>query len=70
MYKMPVNMLRAKRAAAYLGIGESTFWRWVSIGKLPKGIVFSPGVTAWKKEWLDDFITQAADGGKKGDRHE
>ena len=70
MNQLPVKMFRAKDAAAYLGIGESTFWRWVSLGKLPKGKALSAGVTAWKKEWLDDFISQAADGGKKGERHD
>lgn len=29
--------MRAADAAKYLGIALSTFWRWVSQGRLPKG---------------------------------
>ena len=31
------RVLRAKDAAAFLALGESTFWRWAKDGRLPKG---------------------------------
>jgi predicted DNA-binding transcriptional regulator AlpA len=58
--------MRAKSAAAFLGIGESTFWRWVSEGKLPKGIHLSTRATIWRKEWLDTFLEQAANRVQEG----
>ena len=52
------KMVRAKEAATYLGIGESTFWRWVAQGKLPQGIKFGTRCTVWRLEVLDSFIEQ------------
>lgn len=53
--------LRAKTAAAFLGIGESTFWRWVKEGKLPKGRRLSARATVWLKEDMEQFLEQAAE---------
>lgn len=47
---------RAKSAAAFLGIGQSTFWRWVAEGKLPKGKRLSPRVTVWMQADLEKFL--------------
>ncbi len=54
--------MRAKHAAAFLGIGESTFWRWVKEGRLPKGARLSARATVWKCEDLKRFLNQAAEG--------
>lgn len=54
--------IRAKSAAAFLDIGESTFWRWVKEGRLPKGTRLSARATAWKREDLERFLNQAAEG--------
>ena len=43
---------RPKEAAALLCIGVSTFWRWVQIGKLPKGKKIGERTTIWKREDL------------------
>ena len=56
--------LRAKSAAAFLGIGESTFWRWVAQGRLPKGTRLSARATVWKREDLERFLNQAAEEAK------
>lgn len=50
--------MRAKSAAAFLGIGESTFWRWVKEGRLPKGKRLSARATIWKREDLEHFLNQ------------
>lgn len=54
--------MRAKSAAAFLDIGESTFWRWVKEGRLPKGTRLSARATVWKREDLERFLNQAAEG--------
>jgi len=53
--------LRAKAASAFLDIGESTFWRYVKDGRLPKGIHLSKRATVWKREDLERFVNQAAE---------
>lgn len=49
------NLLRASKASEYLGIGESTIWRFTREGKL-KSIKLSDRITVWKKEELDRFV--------------
>ncbi|MFR5645213.1 MAG: helix-turn-helix transcriptional regulator [Bilophila wadsworthia] len=44
--------MRAADAAKYLGIALSTFWRWVSQGRLPKGKRLSPRCTVWMRRIL------------------
>ena len=56
------GVMRAKAAAAFLGIGESTFWRWAREGRLPKGTRLSARATVWKREDLERFLYQAAEG--------
>jgi len=57
------RVLRAKDAAAFLGLGKSTFWRWVAVGRLPKGIHLSARATVWRITDLKNFLEQAAQGG-------
>lgn len=52
--------LRAKQAAAYLGISVSTFWRWVKQGRLHKGTRLSARCTVWPREELERFMEQQA----------
>ena len=52
--------LRAKGAAAFLGLGESTFWRWVKEGRLPKGTRLSARATVWRIADLEAFLNQAS----------
>lgn len=55
---MPVQpkILRPKEAARYLGIGLSTFWRWVQQGILPQGTRLSARCTVWRIDALDTFL--------------
>ena len=55
----PVH-LRAKEAARFLAVSKSTFWRWVSIGRITKGIRLSARCTVWPKEALDAFLERQA----------
>ena len=48
----PGRMLRAKEAAALLGIGKSTLWKWVKEGRLPAGIRLSTKATVWPEAEL------------------
>lgn len=50
------KVLRAKEASQYVGIGVSTFWRWVQEGKIPQGRKISPRCTLWKVEDLDAYL--------------
>ena len=50
------KMMRAKEAAAFLGIGVSTFWKWVKEGRLPKGISLTPRCTVWRQGELESFV--------------
>ena len=52
------RVLRAKDAAAFLALGESTFWRWVKDGRLPKGIHLSARATVWRMADLETFLEQ------------
>lgn len=51
--------LRVKDAAAFLGIGQSTFWKWVKEGKLPKGKRLSARATVWMRADLEQFLERA-----------
>ena len=54
-YSYPPRLLRADRAAAYLGMGTSTFLRMVSEGVLPKPKRIK-GVVAWDRYSLDSCV--------------
>lgn len=51
--------LRAKQAAAFLSIAQSTFWRWVAEGKLPKGKKIGLRCTVWLKDELAQWLANA-----------
>jgi predicted DNA-binding transcriptional regulator AlpA len=53
------GVLRPKQAAAFLGVGKTTFYRWVAEGRLPKGIQLEHTIKVWRKTDLDDFLTAA-----------
>jgi prophage regulatory protein len=43
--------------ARSMPISRSTLWRWVSEGKFPKPIKLSEGVTVWRLEDVDAWIS-------------
>ncbi len=58
-YDTENRAMRVKEAAAYIGIAKSTFWAWVSQGKLPAGRKLSARTTIWRKSELDTFLENA-----------
>ena len=55
--------MRKEVAAAYAGLGESTFTTEVNAGRLPKPVPITAGVDVWYREDLDaaiDLIRGAA----------
>ena len=52
------HVLRAKDAATFLGIGQSTLWRWAQEGRLPRGKRLSGKATVWRVSDLRAFIEQ------------
>ena len=54
------RLLRADRAAAYLGMGTSTFLRMVDLGVLPKPKRIR-GVVAWDRFALDAYVDGIGD---------
>ena len=51
----PIENMRAKDVAQYLGVGLSTVWLYAKQGKITP-IKLSASVTIFKKEQLDAFI--------------
>lgn len=51
-------LVRAKMAAQMLAMGESTFWRKVSQGELPKPVKVA-GMTRWRIADLREWVAQA-----------
>lgn len=54
--------LRAKQAALYLGIGQSTLWLFTKQGKI-KSIKLSDRVTVWTKADIDAFVASRSTAG-------
>lgn len=52
------KIIRAKQAAELIGIAESTFWRWVSEGRIPQGTRLSKRATVWKYTDVQNFLTR------------
>lgn len=48
--------MRAHDAAAFLGVAVSTFWRWVALGRLPKGKRLSSRCTVWLRSDIERFL--------------
>ena len=58
------HVLRAKQAAAYLGIHEKTVWQWAREGRLPQPIRQGRRCSVWKVEDLDAYLARCANGGE------
>ena len=59
----PRAALRPRDAAAYLGIGLSTIWKWARRAPgFPRPHKLAPRVTVWIKDDLDAFLAQRGEG--------
>lgn len=54
--------MREKQVLSSVPIARSTLWRWVKAGRFPKPIRLSAGVTVWRGEEVDAFVS--------GERHD
>lgn len=52
----PAPCMRPKEAAAFLGCGISTLWRWTKQGLLPEPQRIGARFTYWRREDLEAFI--------------
>ena len=53
------GFLRVKQIIKLLGIGKSTFYKWVKDGKFSEGIKFGERIRVWKTEEIYAFIENA-----------
>lgn len=51
-------LLADREAAALLGCGRSTIWRWASEGVIPKPIKIG-GLSRWRQSWIEAVIADA-----------
>lgn len=56
------GFLRVNQILKLLGIGKSTFYRWVEEGKLSKGIRLGDCIKVWKVDEIEAFIENAGVG--------
>jgi len=47
--------VRAKQAAAFLGIAVSTYWKYVKDGKIKKPVKYGARVSVWDADYLRDI---------------
>lgn len=52
----PCPCLRPKEAAAYIGCGLSTLWRWARLGIVPPPQKIGLKYTYWLREDLEQFL--------------
>lgn len=52
-----LGLLSAVQSAAYLNIGQSTFYKYVKLGELPQGILIC-GRKQWEKKTLHEYFEQ------------
>lgn len=51
-------LLADREAAALLGCGRSTLWRWAAAGIIPKPLKIG-GMSRWKLSWLTAVVDKA-----------
>jgi len=57
------HTMRAKQAAAFLGIHEKTVWLWARTGRLPRPIRQGNRCSVWLTSDLDAYLARCASGG-------
>ena len=54
------GLVRAREGAAILRVSRATFWRYVKLGLLPRGIRLTARCTLWRVADIEDFVTRQA----------
>ena len=55
------GLARAREGAAILRVSRATFWRYVKLGLLPRGIRLTARCTLWRMCDLDAFVARQAE---------
>ena len=55
------GLVRAREGAQVLRVSRATFWRYVKLGLLPRGIRLTPRCTVWRKVDLENFVARQAE---------
>lgn len=56
--------MRVKQIAATVGVSQSTIWRWVQAGTLPKPLHLTPRTSVWRSTDVEDAIEKMAENGE------
>lgn len=56
--KEDLQLLRLPEVAELLGIGESTWLKWVDAGIAPPGFLLSPRTRVWRRSEIKNFIEE------------
>ena len=55
------GLVRAREGAAILRVSRATFWRYVKLGMLPRGIRLTPRCTVWRVADIEAFVARQAE---------
>ena len=55
------GLVRAREGAQVLRISRATFWRYVKLGLLPRGIRLTARCTVWRVADLEAFVARQAE---------
>ena len=55
------GLARAREGAAILRVSRATFWRYVKLGLLPRGIRLTARCTVWRVADLEAFVARQAE---------
>jgi prophage regulatory protein len=59
----PLNIIRMKRLAEKIGLGESTIFRKIAAGEFPKPFPIGQGrAVGWRESDVDEWIERQATG--------
>ena len=56
-------LLKSKDVAGWLGIADSTVWKWTNEGKLPAPVSIDPRATRWKTGDIRTWLAAKTAGG-------
>ncbi len=54
------GFLRVSQVVKMLGIGKSTFYKWVAAGRFSRGIRLGDRIKVWKIEEIQGFMQKAS----------
>ena len=55
------GFLRVSQVIKLLGIGKSTFYKWIADGRFSRGIRLGERIKVWKSEEIYAFMDKAAE---------